>query len=156
MTSKIKNFDSSLLKIVKKLYKRINIYYIGYVTMKDSKYANIYSINPFYFIDDEVGSFIEEKEGNKYLNFAYTDNNKEVLKKYVELWDGTKNLIEKIDNKSGEYGEDYMKTKFSSDDNLPLNKQLKFHNLTIIIRSDFEEDGKYYSQIFLDECLHEL
>ena len=49
-----------------------------------------------------------------------------------------------------------MKIKFSSDDDLPLNKQLKFINLTIIVRTVFEEYGKYYPQIFLDECLYEL
>ena len=51
---------------------------------------------------------------------------------------------------------DFMKIRFSPDDNLPLNKTLKLHNITKIIRSDFEEDGKYYSQAFLDECLYEL
>ena len=58
--------------------------------------------------------------------------------------------------KSGEYGKHYMKIKFNSDDDLPLNKQLKFINLAIIVRTVFEEDGKYYPQIFLDECLYEL
>ena len=46
-----------------------------------------------------------------------------------------------------------MKIKFNSDDDLPLNKQLKFLNLTIIARTVFE-DGKYYPQNFLDECLY--
>ena len=49
-----------------------------------------------------------------------------------------------------------MKIKFSSDDDLPLNKQLKFINLTIIVTAVFEEDGKYYPQIFLDDYLYEL
>ena len=49
-----------------------------------------------------------------------------------------------------------MKIKFDTNDNLPLNKILKLHNMTIIIRSVFEEDGKFYSQIYLDECLYEL
>ena len=49
-----------------------------------------------------------------------------------------------------------MKIKCNSDDNLPLNKILKLHNLTVTVRSVFEEDGKYYPQVFLDECLHEL
>ena len=57
--------------------------------------------------------------------------------------------------KSGEYGKDYMKIRSNSDDNLPLKKQLKFMSLTIIVRTVFEEDGKYYPQIFLDECLYE-
>ena len=51
---------------------------------------------------------------------------------------------------------DFMKVKFSRNDNLPLNKMLKFHMLTVIVRSVFEEDGKYYPQVFLDECLYEL
>ena len=51
---------------------------------------------------------------------------------------------------------DYMKIKFNSDDNLPLNKQLKFHNMTITLRSVFEEDGKLYRQVFLDDTLYEL
>ena len=49
-----------------------------------------------------------------------------------------------------------MKIKFNSDDNLPLNKPLKFHNMTITIRSVFEEDGKLYPQVFLDDSLYEL
>ena len=49
-----------------------------------------------------------------------------------------------------------MKIKFNSDDNLPLNKILKLHMVTVIVRSVFQEDNKYYPQIFLDECLYEL
>ena len=49
-----------------------------------------------------------------------------------------------------------MKIKFNSDDDLPLNKPLKFHEMTIIIRSVFEEGGKLYPQFFLDDTLHEL
>ena len=49
-----------------------------------------------------------------------------------------------------------MKIKFNSDYNLPLNKPLKFHMMTIIIRSVFEEDGKLYPQVFLDDTLHEV
>ena len=45
-----------------------------------------------------------------------------------------------------------MRIKFNPDDNLPLNKPLKFHNLTIIVRSVFQENNKYYPQIYLDEC----
>ena len=49
-----------------------------------------------------------------------------------------------------------MKIKFNSDDDLPLNKQLKLHMLTIIVRSIFEEDNIYYPQVFLDDCLYEV
>ena len=49
-----------------------------------------------------------------------------------------------------------MKIKFNSDDNLPLNKSLKFHNMTITTRSVFEEDGELYPKVFLDDTLYEL
>ena len=49
-----------------------------------------------------------------------------------------------------------MKIRSNSDDKLPLNEQLKFLSVTIVIRSAFEEDGKYYPQAFLDDCLYEL
>ena len=71
---------------------------------------------------------------------------KKLLTKFTELWD--KILIEKINDKPGEYGKDFMKITFNSDDNLPLNKPLKLHNLTIVFRSVFQEDHKYYPQIF--------
>ena len=65
--------------------------------------------------------------------------------------------MKKINNgKLGEYKKDYMKIKLYSDDDLPINKMLKFRILTIIMRTIFEEDGKYYLQIFLDDCLYEV
>ena len=91
------------------------------------------------------------------MNIAFVDSNNEVLKKYTEVWSGIKDQIEKINNgKLEEYEKDYMKIKSSSDDNLPLNKQLKFLSVTIIVRRAFEEDGKYYPQVFLDESLSEV
>ena len=49
-----------------------------------------------------------------------------------------------------------MKVQFNSDDNLPLNKVLKFHILIIIIINIFEKDSKYYPGIYLDDCLYEI
>ena len=49
-----------------------------------------------------------------------------------------------------------MKIKFDTNDNLPSSKALKFLTITIIVRSVFEEDGKFYPQVYLDECLYEL
>ena len=62
---------------------------------KIDDYENIYSVNPLYLIIDEVDGHIEEKNESKYLVFDSTDENKEVLKKYTELWNGIKNEIEK-------------------------------------------------------------
>ena len=92
---------------------------------------------------------LKKKNGSKYLVFDSTDENKEVLKKYAELWDGIKNKIKTINaGKEGEYGKDLMKIKFDTDDNLPLKKSLKLRMLTIIVRSVFEEDDKLYIQIY--------
>ena len=125
----IKYFDSNLLKTDKKSYKNIDIYYIGYITVKDSEYVKIDSVNPLYLIISEVDGYLKEENGNEYLILVSTDKNKEVLTKYTELWDGIKNSIEKIDNKSGEYGKDFMKIKFNSGDSLPLNKTRKLDNI---------------------------
>ena len=95
------------------------------------------------------------KNENKYLIFDSTDESKELLKKYSDVWSGIKNKIEAISSGECDYEKDYMKIKFNSDDDLPLNKQLKFHNMTITIRSVFE-DGKLYPQVFLDDTLYEL
>ena len=76
------------------------------------------------------------------------------MKKYSEVWKGIKNQIVKINNGlGGEYDKDYMKIKFDSDDDLLLNKVMKFYDLTVIIRSIFERGVKYYPQIFLDNSL---
>ena len=85
------------------------------------------------------------------------NGNKKILAKFTKLWEKIKHLIETInEDKKGEYEKDFMKIKFNSDDNLPLNKMLKLHMLTVIVRSVFKEDDKYYPQVFLDECLYEV
>ena len=121
-----------------------------------NNYESIYNVNPLYLPINYVSGYIEEKNGDKYLIFDSVDENKEVLKKYADVWDGIKNKIKAINGgKENDYGKDYMKIKFNSDDDLPLNKPLKFHAMTIIIRSVFEEGGKLYPQIFLDDALYE-
>ena len=85
------------------------------------------------------------------------DENKELLKKYNEDWDGIKNKMKAInDNEKNDYGKDYMKIKFNSVDDLPLNKSLKFHAITIIIRPVFDEDGEFYPNFFLDDASYEV
>ena len=77
-------------------------------------------------------------------------------KTYNDVSNGIKNKIEEVSSGECDYEKDYIKIKFNSDDDLALNKPLKFHNMTIIIRSIFEEDGKLYLQVFLDNTLCEL
>ena len=80
-----------------------------------------------------------------------------MLAEFTKLWEKIKHLIETInEDKKGEYEKDFMKINFNSDDNLPLNKMLKLHMLTVIVRTLFEEDSKYYPQVILDKCLYEV
>ena len=99
---------------------------------------------------------LRKKNGNKYLIFDSADENKVLLKKYNDVSNGIKNKIKEVSSGECDYEKDYMKIKFNSDNNLPLNKPLKFHNTTITIRSVFEEDGKLYPQVFIDGTLYEL
>ena len=120
-------------------------------------YDSIYSVNPLYLRINHASGYIEEKNGIKYLIFDSADENKQVLKTYADVWDGIKNKIKAINGvQENDYEKDYMKIKNNSDDDLPLNKPLKFHVMTIIIRSVFKEDGKLYPQLFLDDTLYEL
>ena len=153
----LENFDAGLLKIDKKSYKDINIYNIGYVTKKKiGNCMNINSVNPLYLGITRVNGYIEEKDSNKYLVFVLTDENKELLKKYTDVFNGIMSKIREIDDDWLEYAKDYMKIKFSSDDDLPLNKSLKFRLMTITIRCVFKEDNELYPQVFLDDTLYEL
>ena len=78
-------------------------------------------------------------------------------KKYEKIWEDVKKEIETInDGQKIEYEKDYMKIRFKSNDDLPLNKPIKLRLLTIIIRSVFSENGKFYPQLFLDDALYEL
>ena len=79
----LKNFDAKLLKIDKKDYREIDIFYIGYVTVKKvDDCNNINSVSPLYLMIDEMIGHFEEKNENKYLVLDDVNENKEVLKKY--------------------------------------------------------------------------
>ena len=68
---------------------------------------------------------------------------------YTKLWDEIRYLIKTINGgKEGEYGKDFMNIKINLHDNLPLSKTLKLHMLTVTVRSVFQEDKKYYPQVF--------
>ena len=105
---------------------------------------------------DNANGYIEEINGDKYLVFDVTYENKELLKRYDDVFNGIMGKIKKIDDDWLEYTKDYTKIKFNSDDNLPLNKPLKFYQMTITIRCVFSEDNKLYPQVFLDEALYSL
>ena len=78
---------------------------------------------------------------------------KNYFKKYNDVFNGIRDKIKEINSNECDYEKDYMKIKFDSDDDLPLNKSLKFTLMTITIRCVFEEDGKRYPQVLLEDTL---
>ena len=147
----IKDFHSNLLRIDKKRYKDIDIYYIGYITVKKiGDCENIHSLNPLYLmIHSATGSF-KEKYGEKYLILNSTE-------KYDEVFSGIKKEIEKINGgKELFYEKNYVRIGVKTDDDVPLDKELKLPSLTIIIRCVFQNGNKFQPQVYLDECLYEL
>ena len=110
----LKDFNARFLKIDKKDYNEIAIYYIGYVTIKKiGDYHNINSVNPLYLmINETIGHFesnsIEEKNESKYLVLDEIDEIKEVLEKCEEVWEGIKKEIETVNGvEKIEYGKDF-------------------------------------------------
>ena len=122
----IKNFDAEFLKIYKKSYKNIGIYNIGYITKKIDDYENVYCVNPLYLFTDRASGYIEEKDlnplhlhidhasgyvekgVNKYLVFDSTNQNKKLLKKYNDVWNGIKNKTKEVSNSDFDYEKDYI------------------------------------------------
>ena len=150
----IKDFDPNNIKIDEKSYKNILIYYIGYVTIK--KDLKIYNVNTLYLVFGNVNGYFDEINENKYQTLIPTNQSKEKIKNYEELWIKIRDLIRSITKNLDDYDEKYMKIKFDSDDNLPLNKTIEIILVTIVVIAVFHENNKYYPQDFLDECLYKI
>ena len=152
----IKTFEANLLKIDIKLNRDFEIYCTGYDTSKKFKncnddciYENIRSVNPLYLIFHSATGYFEEKNDDKYLILNSNKKYEEVLseiKPEIKTINGGKELF---------YEKDYAKIGVNTDDNVPLNKQLKFPSLIIIIRFVSEKGEELYPLIYLDECLYE-
>ena len=125
----IKDFQSNLLTID---YEDIDIYYIGFIMIKKfGDCENIHSVNPLYLLIYSATGYFKEKNGEKYLILDSTEKYEEVfseIKKEIETINGGKELI---------YEKNYARIEVNTDDDVPLNKPLKFPTLAIIIRCIF-------------------
>ena len=147
----IKNFHSNVLTINKKSYKEIDIYSTDYIIIKKfSDCENIHSVNPLYLIIRSATGHFKEKNSEKYLFVDSTDKYEEVWSG-IEIWSKTFN-----DGKELFYEKNYARIGINTEDDLPLNKQLKFPTLTIIISCVLQNGEKLYPLVYLDECLYEL
>ena len=147
----IEDFDPRLLNIYQVSFKRNKfvIYDIKYI-------KNLNSSNSRYLVFNNLDAYIEKSGEKKFLIFTSTDKNKKALENYTELWDEIKEQIElTTGDKVTKFGKNFMKIKFKSIDDLPLNKKLNIPVCVIIVRDVFEEDGKYYPQVLLHEHFYE-
>ena len=107
-------------------------------------------MNPLYLIFHSATGYFKEQNGEKYLIL-------DLIEKYEEVFSGIKSEIETINNGEKMYYEkNYARIGVNTDDNIPLNKQLKFPSLTIIVRCVFQKGKKLEPLIYLDECLYQL
>ena len=119
--------------------KNILIYYIGYLTIKDSKYLKPYSINPLYLIlnFNKVNVYFEQINGNKYLMLVPINESKGKVKIYQELWNKIRDFTRSMTKITDDYDEKYMKTKLNSDEKLHLNKTIEILSKTIVVGAIF-------------------
>ena len=122
--------------------------------IKDLEYITINGVNPLYLIFSKVNGYFEEINGSKYLTLVTTNESKK-KKKYEELWSKIRYLIRLINKNSDYYDGKYMKIKFNSDDELPLNKTIEIPSMIIVVRAICLENNKY-PQVFLGEGLYKI
>ena len=105
---------------------------------------------------NRIKGHFEEKDGDKYL--IISPENGDTIQKYQEVFYRLKEIIKKINDHSQpiKYDENYMKIKFNTYDNIPLNKVIYLPTITITIRSVAKKDDKYYLLVFLDECFYQM
>ena len=141
-------FDGSKIKVDKKNFNNIDIYYLGYEYKKKITECNKKnSVNPLYLsIKDMKGQFKKGKGDNVWYLIIFGDA--DVLRKFANIW---KSIRAKIEENTGgivQYDKDYMKIKFESNDNLPTDKTVNIRLATIIIRSIFAQNGNYILNYF--------
>ena len=147
-------FDKNLIKVDKR-ESRIgaDIYYIGYIVNKPQ--YNINSVNHLHLILKDVSCTVEKIEGSRDRYLVIDLSNKDVLNVFDDMFNFISNKFNRIDGDDKIlYG--YIRLKFSSDVDLPLDKLIKFHTLTVIVACVIRKANKFYPEIYVDEGIYEL
>ena len=149
---------------------------ISYVDKNKPEDWCVNSVNPLYLMINRVFCFVGEKNGTKYLKID--KGNKKVEDSILSIWNkvfsGMKYNIKKINHKcllteckgfpdcetfsdfKVNYGEDFDKIRFVSNDNLPIAKLIYFPTITVVIRCVFKQGDLFYPQVYLDDALYQL
>ena len=145
-------FDESKIKVDKKDFNDIDIYYLGYEYKKKITECKIISVNPLYLrILGIKGQFEKGKDDAWYLVISDKDD---VYKKLIDIFESIKNEIIEKTWDALKHDKDYMKIKFESNNIFPTDEDVNIPIATIVIRAIFAKDGKYYSELFLDDGLY--
>ena len=146
-------FDESRIRIDKKEFHDIDIYYLGYEHKKKTSICKlINSANPLYLkMTNMEGQFKKGKDDAWHLVISDKDD---VYKKLVDILESIKNKITEKTWDTLEYDKDYMKIKFESNNVFPTDKDINIHIATTINRAIFSKGCKYYLQLFLDDSLY--
>ena len=146
-------FDESKIKVDKKDFNDIDIYYLGYEYKKKITECNVIrSVNPLYLrIVDIKGQFEKGKDDAWYLVISDKDD---MYKKLVDIFESIKNKTTEKTWGALEYEKDYMKIKFESNNIFPTDKDVNTHLSAIVIKAIFAKDGKDYPQLLLDGGLY--
>ena len=144
-------FDGSKIKVNKKNFNDIDIYYLGYeYKIKITECNEINRVNPLYLkTKDMKGQFKKSKSDNLWYLIIFGDA--DILRKFANIWKSIRAKIEENTDGIVQYDKDYMKIKFESNDNLPIDNIVNMHQVTTIIRSIFAQNGKFYPQLLLDD-----
>ena len=129
---------------------------LGYEHKKKITECNeINSVNLLYLrITDVKGQFKIDKTDNAWYLIIFSNEN--VLRTFANIWKSSRTKSEENTGGIVQYDKGYMRIKFESNDNLPTEKTVNIRSATIIIRSAFAQNGKFYPQLFLDSGLYEL
>ena len=130
-------FNSKRLSIRKTGSGETCIYYIDY------------GKDPFYLVIEDLKGYFEENDDNKYLTMIFTSKSQKMM--YTRIWEEIKKLINEVDEFSN-YDKIYDVISFDTDDILSLNSIINIYSMTIIIRSVFKDNNKFFPQIYLTNC----
>ena len=140
----------------RKNFNDIDICYLGYEYKKKITECNeMNSVNPLYLrIKDMKGQFGKGKSDIVWYLIIFGDAN--VLRKFANIWKSNRAKIEENTGGIVQHDKNYMRIKSESNDNLSTDNIVNMHLVTIIIRSAFPQNGKFYPQLFLDSLLYKL
>ena len=108
-----------------------------------------YDKDPFYLVIDNLKGYFEQNDDNKYLTMIFTSKSQKMM--YTRVWEEIKKVINEVDEFSN-YDKNYNVISFDTDDILSLNSIINIYSMTIIIKSVFKDNNKFFPQIYLINC----